>query len=149
AEQGANAPRSPKRTKNQGADAPRSPIAAEQGANAPRSPRESVAVAPVDLLIQARHEANAGTLDKALQTCQAHLSVVEPSAHAYSLLGVIHQARQEKAEAIACFRRALYLDPQHQEALLHLMLLYQESGNEAAAMRLRQRLERKTAGGKA
>lgn len=103
----------------------------------------------MDLLLQARQEADAGALEKALQTCQAHLSVAKPSAGAYSLLGVIHQARRERSESIACFRRALYLDPQHDEALLHLLLLYQEEGNEAAAARLRRRLERKSAGGDA
>lgn len=125
------------------------------GKSAPRRPRPSSAAAapspapvPPDLLRQARREADAGSLDKALQTCQAHLAVAEPSADAYSLLGVIHQARRERSKAVACFRQALYLDPVHEEALLHLLLLYQESGNEAAALRLRRRLERKTAGGK-
>jgi chemotaxis protein methyltransferase WspC len=103
----------------------------------------------VDLLLQARREADSGALDKALRTCQAHVAAVQPSAHAYSLLGVIHQARREKADAVECFRRALYLDPHHEEALLHLLLLYQEEGNKAAAARLRRRLERKFAGGEA
>lgn len=119
---------------------------------APRPPTgaaaHSAAVVPADLLVQARREADAGALDKALQTCQAHLAVAGPTADASSLLGIIHQARQEKSEAIACFRQALYLDPQHEEALLHLLLLYQANGNEAAALRLRRRLERKAAGGK-
>jgi chemotaxis protein methyltransferase WspC len=120
----------------------------------PRRPRSlpsvpTPSIAATDLLLQARQEADAGLLDKALQTCQAHLSVAQPSAGAYSLLGVVHQARQEKSEAVQCFRRALYLDPQHEEALVHLMFLYQEGGNEAAATRLRRRLERKTGGDKA
>jgi chemotaxis protein methyltransferase WspC len=104
---------------------------------------------PEDLLLQARREADAGSLDKALQSCQAHLVVAKPSAPAYGLLGIIYRARQERPKAIDCFRRALYLDPQYEEALLHLLLLYQEEGNEPAALRLRRRLERKTAGGKA
>lgn len=119
----------------------------------PRSPSVSAVpaaeVAPVELLLQARREADAGSLDKARQTCRAYLSTTKTSAHAYSLLGVIHQAQRERAEAIDCFRRALYLDPQHEEALLHLLLLYQEEGNQAAALRLRRRLERKSAGGEA
>jgi chemotaxis protein methyltransferase WspC len=121
----------------------------------PRRPRPpsvaaapSAAVAAPDLLLRARREADAGSLDKALQTCQAHLAIAEPSADAYSLLGIIHQARQERSEAVECFRQALYLDPQHEESLLHLLLLYQENGDEAAALRLRRRLERKAAGGK-
>lgn len=112
------------------------------------SPAVSVPVIPVDRLAQARQEADAGALDKALQSCQAHLSVAQPSAPAYSLLGVIHQARKDRTQAIDCFRKALYLDPQHEEALLHLLLLYQESGDEAAAKLLRRRLERSAAGGK-
>jgi chemotaxis protein methyltransferase WspC len=113
------------------------------------SSTQSAIVEAGDLLLQARQEADAGALDKALQICRAHLAVAEPSAHAYSLLGIIHQARQEKTESIECFRRALYLDPHHEEALLHLLLLYQESGKEAAALRLRRRLRRKAAGGEA
>ncbi len=113
-----------------------------------RTPAASVLIAPVDRLAQARQEADAGALDKALQSCQAHLSVAKPSADAYSLLGVIHQARKERPQAIDCFRKALYLDPQHEEALLHLLLLYQENGDEAAAKLLRRRLDRKAAGGK-
>jgi chemotaxis protein methyltransferase WspC len=121
-------------------------------ARLPRRASESSAAAvpgiAVDRLAQARREADAGTLDKALQSCQAHLAVAKPSADAYSLLGVIHQARKEQTQAVACFRKALYLDPQHEEALLHLLLLHQESGDEAAANLLRLRLDRKPAGGK-
>src|SRR5262249_29259826 len=80
----------------------------------PRSPSVSVVqaaeVAPVDLLLQARREADGGSLDQALQTCRAYLATAKPSAHAYSLLGVIHQARRERSEAVDSFRRALYLD---------------------------------------
>lgn len=104
-------------------------------------------IVPSDRLAQARQEADAGMLDKALQSCQAHLSVAKPSADAYSLLGVIHQARKERMQAADCFRKALYLDPQHEEALFHLLLLYQESGDEASAMLLRRRLDRRAGGG--
>jgi chemotaxis protein methyltransferase WspC len=113
-----------------------------------RAPAASVPITPVDRLAQARQEADSGALDKALQGCQAYLSVAKPSADAYSLLGIIHQARKERTQAIDCFRKALYLDPQHEEALLHLLLLYQESGEEDAAKLLRRRLDRKAAGGK-
>lgn len=104
-------------------------------------------IVSVDFLVQARKEANAGALDAALRSCRAHLAVAESSAEAYSLLGVIHRARQEKAEAAASFRKALYLDPQNKETLTHLFLLAQEDGDEASALRLLRRLERRTAGG--
>jgi chemotaxis protein methyltransferase WspC len=129
---------------------PRTKTLAPRRPHTPSVPAaHSPAAASVDLLEKARREADAGSLGEALQTCQAHLANARPSAHGYSLLGVIHQARREKIKAAECFRRALYLDPQHEEALLHLLLLYQEDGNEAAAMRLRRRLERKVTGGEA
>ena len=103
-------------------------------------------IVSVDFLAQARKEADAGVLDDALHSCRAHLAVAESSAEAYSLLGVIHRARQEKIEAAASFRKALYLDPHNKEALTHLLLLAQEDGDEASALRLRRRLERRTAG---
>jgi chemotaxis protein methyltransferase WspC len=104
---------------------------------------------PVDLLKRARAEADVGALDAALRSAREHLSVAEPSAEAYSLLGIIHQARHERTEAAKCFRKALYLDPHCEEALLHLMLLHQKDGNETAAAHLRRRLKRKTGGGDA
>jgi chemotaxis protein methyltransferase WspC len=129
---------------------PRSSAPLPRRPHAPAAPVSPSVEAPsVDLLLQARREADAGALEKALQTCQAHVAAAQPSAHAYSLLGVIHQARRESSRAVECFRRALYLDPHHDEALLHLLLLYQEEGNQAAATRLRGRLERKMVGGEA
>jgi chemotaxis protein methyltransferase WspC len=90
--------------------------------------------------MRARAEADAGALTAALASGRAHIAALGPSANAYSLLGVIHQARTETDEAINCFRKALYLEPAHAEALLHLMLLYQERGDRRAADRLRRRL---------
>jgi chemotaxis protein methyltransferase WspC len=66
----------------------------------------------------------------------------------YALQGVIHQARQEKEQALGCFRKALYLDPNHCEALTHLMLLCRQEGDDASAALLRRRLERTSTGGK-
>jgi chemotaxis protein methyltransferase WspC len=98
-------------------------------------------------LAEARTLADAGKLDEALASCRAHLGAAGPSAELYSLLGAIHHARHERAEAANCFRKALYLDPAHAGALTHLMLLSEEDGDTAAADRLRRRLARATAGG--
>jgi chemotaxis protein methyltransferase WspC len=57
-------------------------------------------------------------------------------------MGVLHQADQDKEEAARRLRQALYLDPVHQESLMHLMLLCRELGDEAQATRLSQRLKR-------
>jgi chemotaxis protein methyltransferase WspC len=102
-----------------------------------------------DLLTQAQQQADRGQLAEALATCQAQLTRSGPSADLFSLLGELHQARQEKGEAVRCFRRALYLDPAHRIALTHLMLLCRELGHHDEAARLRRRLDRATSGGEA
>jgi chemotaxis protein methyltransferase WspC len=57
-------------------------------------------------------------------------------------MGLVYQARQDRPRAMECFRRALYLEPEHREALVHLMLLCQVQGEHAQAALLRRRLER-------
>ncbi len=108
----------------------------------PHAGPRSTPLVPVDLLAQARQQADAGRLDVALAICQMHLNRCGPSPDLFGLMGVLHQARQEKAEAAQCFDRALYLDPAHRESLTHLMLLCRERGDHRQAERLRRRLER-------
>jgi chemotaxis protein methyltransferase WspC len=122
-----------------------------EGSKAPLNPHPPEAgetgVEAAAALTLARRLADAGRLDEALANCRAHLSAAGPSAALYSLLGAVHHARHERAEAADCFRKALYLDPGHAEALTHLMLLSEEDGDKAAADRLRRRLARANAGG--
>jgi chemotaxis protein methyltransferase WspC len=127
----------------QGVDAASDPIPARISV----SPSTRGAQATVNLLAQARQHADGGHIDKAFAGCQQQLKSFGPSADLYSLMGMLHQARQEKAQAVRCFQRALYLDPQHREALMHLMLLCQELGDDLQAARLRRRLERAAPGG--
>jgi len=100
-----------------------------------------------DLLAEARRRADQGELAEALAACRTHLDRAGPSAALYALLGAVHQARREPDEAVRCFQNALYLDPDHVEALAHLMLLCQERGDGARVALLRRRLERVAAGG--
>jgi chemotaxis protein methyltransferase WspC len=99
------------------------------------------------VLDRARELADAGRLDEALAQCRAHLGGGMPSADAYSLLGVIHQARGETGAAADAFRKALYLDPDHREALVHAMLLSAQRGDADRAAVLRRRLARVAPGG--
>jgi chemotaxis protein methyltransferase WspC len=99
-----------------------------------------------DALTRARREADRGRLAEALASCQEQLTQFGPSADLYSLMGIIHQARQETAQAVHCYQRALYLEREHAEALAHWMLLSRQQGDEAQAERLRRRLERAALG---
>jgi chemotaxis protein methyltransferase WspC len=93
-------------------------------------------------LDRARRLADAGRLDEALAECKSHLEGAGPSADAYSLLGVLQQACGDVGAAAASFRKALYLAPEHREALTHAMLLSAQRGDSVQASALRERLRR-------
>ncbi|HSW14087.1 MAG TPA: tetratricopeptide repeat protein, partial [Solimonas sp.] len=65
-----------------------------------------------------------------------------PSAPAFHLLGMIRAAAGNVADAAQCFRKALYLDPRHREALAHLAPLLDKQGDTGGARALRERLQR-------
>ncbi|WP_020184722.1 CheR family methyltransferase [Methylopila sp. 73B] len=86
--------------------------------------------------------ADAGRLDEAKRAALAHLAAFGPSADAYYLLGLAHDASQAMAEAIENYRKALYLSPDHRETLAHLALALERRGDAAGAKVLSDRLGR-------
>jgi chemotaxis protein methyltransferase WspC len=92
--------------------------------------------------------ADRGDLDAATAACLALLERAGPDAdaaamaQAYCMLGVLHDAAGRTAQAHAAYRKALYLDPSHQESLYHLAALLDTEGDHAGAARLRQRAQR-------
>ncbi len=83
--------------------------------------------------------ADRGDLAAAEQQCQLLLGDKPDLAQCHYLKGTIHLARQEESEAMESFRKALYLDPVHYQALVHLSLLAEKRGDEAAARNYRAR----------
>ena len=67
--------------------------------------------------------ADQGKLVEAATACEAYLGWHGPSAEALYLLGVISDAAGHQPRAADCYRKVLYLDPLHHEALNHLALL--------------------------
>jgi chemotaxis protein methyltransferase WspC len=90
----------------------------------------------------ARELANKGELQKANIICQKYLEDNGPSAQAFSLLGIINDAANNASEAEKSFRKAIYLDPNHEEALVFLSLLTEKSGNVNELKTLKKRIER-------
>ena len=88
--------------------------------------------APVDLAAVERL-ADQGMLAEALSSCERHISLVGPSADAYYLLGVLRDAFGKPDEAVDCYRRAVYLDPNHVDALTHFALHSETQGKTVAA----------------
>ena len=96
-----------------------------------------------DISLERAHQfADAGKLAEATRLCQAHLTEHGPSAQVYYLLGLVQDASNQRDEARNFYRKALYLQPNHYEALAHLALLTQSMGDSAGARVLQDRAER-------
>lgn len=100
---------------------------------------------PTDsLLAKATRLGDAGQLHEALQLCTEYLQQVPNSVEGYFLLGVLHDALGHIEVAARTFRKVLYLDPGHQEALLCLALKQEALGDNSGAALLRARAQRQS-----
>jgi chemotaxis protein methyltransferase WspC len=66
----------------------------------------------------------------------------EPVAQVFYWLGLLSDVAGSAPEAQGLYRKALYLDPQHPDALMHLAALLQSQGDTAGARRLQARAAR-------
>ena len=98
--------------------------------------------APADLLAEARLLADRGQLREAGEKCHAHLARVPEAAEAYFMLGIINELAGKMDLADDYWRRCIYLQPDHYEALCHLALLAGRNGNHTAAVTLKARAAR-------
>ncbi|OAJ60578.1 chemotaxis protein CheR [Paraburkholderia ginsengiterrae] len=95
-----------------------------------------------DTLKTAHTLADAGRLEEAATALNTYLAHHAPHAEAFYPLGVLADANSEPAVARAHYRKALYLDPQHAEALAHLATLLELEGDRHGASLLKQRATR-------
>lgn len=124
--------------------APGSPSRASSAAQRKPSAPEpaSVAATQTSLLDTAQTLADGGRFVEAAAACEAHLQAQGPSVRALYLSGLIHGAMGRDAQAEDHLRKALYLDPCHEEALMHLALLLETRGDAAGGRVLRLRAQR-------
>lgn len=99
----------------------------------PPPPAEPVGAPAENLLEQARVLADRGQLQPARACCQAWLAQSPESAAAYFLLGLLSENDGDTARAAQHWRRCIYLQPDHYEALCHLALLAERQHDPAAA----------------
>ncbi|MFV3385333.1 CheR family methyltransferase [Pseudomonas sp. NY15364] len=85
--------------------------------------------------------ANAGRTDEARQRTEQHLQQNGPSATAYYWLGLLCDAAGQGDQACAYYRKAIYLEPQHREALTHLAAHLEAQGDQSGAQRLYRRAQ--------
>jgi chemotaxis protein methyltransferase WspC len=116
----------------------RLPARPSHGARAaPRPP-----TSPFKALDQASDLADQGRLAEALALCETELRISGPSAQAFHLLGLIYSADGLLTAADRCYRKALYLDKDHHDAMLHLAALLEQRGETHEPKILRQRARR-------
>jgi len=94
------------------------------------------------LLETARTLADRGQLNEAATLCETYLNQNRVSAEAHLLLGEVCQAMGKDEQAEECFNKAIYLEPNNYEALVHLALLKERRGDCSSAEVIRQRIQR-------
>lgn len=95
----------------------------------------------VDLKM-ARQLADEGRLPEAVRVCENYLKQHPSSVEALYLLGVIQDATGNREKARECYRKALYLNPEHYESLMHLAYAAEKEGDASLAQNLRARARR-------
>ena len=85
--------------------------------------------------------ADRGQFNEAAALCGQYLREHRPHADVYCLLGLINEAAKRSGEAEECYLKALYLNPDHYETLIHLGLLCRQQGDLHQAALYRQRAE--------
>ncbi|MCF5141993.1 chemotaxis protein CheR [Pseudomonas sp. PA-6-1D] len=130
------------------------PIPQRSAAPIPAKPRPfstaSAQVVPIkaphsdagDLLSRIATLANEGKSAEARAACEQYLSNHPPAAQVFYWLGLLSDVAGSALEAQVYYRKALYLEPQHPQALMHLAALLESQGDSAGARRLQARAAR-------
>lgn len=106
------------------------------------APSPSLAIGAKDLLAQARRQADQGDYRAAAASCHTMLDADPDSADAYFILGMVSECESKPGAADDYWRRCVYLQPDHYEALCHLALLAEQAGDTRQAATFRQRAGR-------
>ena len=95
-----------------------------------------------DLLSRIATLANEGKSAEARAACEQYLSNHPPAAQVFYWLGLLSDVAGSALEAQGYYRKALYLEHQHPQALMHLAALLESQGDSAGARRLQARAAR-------
>lgn len=120
----------------------RRPVAKRTPPAALPAPSGPPANAAASLVSELARLANDGRLVEAVELGERALASQDADVELLALMGTAYAAVRNVDRAEACYRRALYLDPSHADALLHLALLLDGRGDSVAATRMRARARR-------
>lgn len=77
---------------------------------------------------EAQALANIGEVDDARLVCHRYISLYGANARVFFLLGMLEVASRRDEEAAQHFKKAVYLEPRHYEALVNLALIADRRG---------------------
>jgi chemotaxis protein methyltransferase WspC len=97
---------------------------------------------PASDLAEITRLADQGHFVEAATRCEQHLARWGASSTAFYLLGLVRDASGTHADAAVYYRKALYLEPDHYDAQIHLALLLETQGDTAGARIVRNRSRR-------
>jgi len=95
-----------------------------------------------NLFDEAQRLADKGSLSSALELCRDFLSEHPVHIQAHFLMGLIYEALDKEEKAEEFFNKAIYLDPEHAEAMNHLSFIVEHRGDKDRATHLRRRAQR-------
>jgi chemotaxis protein methyltransferase WspC len=95
-----------------------------------------------DLFDEAQRLADQGALSSALELCETFLRENPVHVQAHFLMGLIFEALDNEERAEEFFNKAIYLNPEHYEALNHLSFIVEHRGDRKRASNLRRRAQR-------
>jgi chemotaxis protein methyltransferase WspC len=124
------------------ASPPSLPPAPARAPAAKPAARVPVAAPAADLLAEARRLADLGDVKAADTKCRDHLALHPESAEAYFILGLLNELTNKPQMAADYWKRCIYLQPDHYEALCHLALLAEANNDAAGAAALKARAAR-------
>lgn len=102
----------------------------------------SEVLAPKISLISIERLANQGKYEEAVSLCEVYLKQKPESAEAYYLLGLVKDLVGSPEEADKLLRKSIYLNPNHEQALLLASLLAEKRGDIEAALSYKRRAKR-------
>jgi chemotaxis protein methyltransferase WspC len=123
---------------------PSSPVSrrAVSAEGAPHHAPKNGAAGAQQTLTDATRLADEGRFEEVAAICHHHLATEGATADAYYLLALVSDASDRLEEAAVFYRKALYLEPKHRDALAHFSLLAEKLGDGKSAAALRERARR-------
>jgi chemotaxis protein methyltransferase WspC len=108
----------------------------------PVTNRRQPSTKKLELLDKARQRADKGDLKEAIRLCGEVLDQDTTHVQAHYLQGLIFLAMDNEKDAEKWLGKAVYLDPEHHDALNHLALIAEHRGDGKISTQLRQRVKR-------